>query len=153
MQVGIAVSAGVAAARHDDVLVITLAGAVTLRTCEVAIERVCREADERAVRALVIDMTRTTGRMAADEWDGAIRAAEAFCLAYEIPCGLVVPTGMLESMRRHCARVSARQIIWVEFACLGDALLWAATWSKGPQSSWLPLLLECDEHATPQLLH
>lgn len=145
MQIGAARNGVVGAVRQGDVLVVTMIGTINLTIYDGAIECAAREVEERTVRALVIDATKTSWSMSDHEGNHAIQRAEHFCVIHEVPCGIVVPAGMLEPMRRHCVRVSAFGITWLEFHRLDDALLWASSWSED-----LPGFCE---HARPRLLH
>lgn len=146
MQAGFASAVGaVGASRQGDVLVVTMTGSVNLTVYDGAIECAAREVEERTVRALVIDATKTSWSMSEREGELAIQRAEHFSVIHEVPCGIVVQAEMLETMRRHCVRVSAFGVTWLEFTRLDDALLWAASWSEA-----LPGFCE---HARPRLLH
>lgn len=149
MQVGAAAGGAFGAARQDDVLVISLAGAVTTRTYDIALDRASQEIGARPIRALIIDISRAAPL---GEWDDGWQASEGFCLCHHMPLGLVATTKMLATMRRQCFRVSALGITWVAFLRLDEARLWAASWSGMTQLNVQPQLSHY-EHPTPQFLH
>jgi hypothetical protein len=137
--------------RVDDVLLITVVGAVTDQTYEAALERVSREASARRIRALVLDLTRVGPGMTAGR---GFRASEQFCADHrELPWGIVVPAPMLSSIRRECFRVSAIGVTWIAFLRLRDAFEWASTrsWSVAGDVRHPPPFPS--EYPTPPLLH
>jgi hypothetical protein len=148
MQVGIAAEGAIGAARHDDVLVVTMAGAVTRNVYEAAICRVSREADERPIGALILDLTRVDPQ---GDWDDVAHASEVFCLSRRVRCGLVVPTWMLLSARSKCFHAQTLGLTWIAFLRLPDALVWAESWTG--TSAHAPLAQFRFEHPIPRFLH
>lgn len=150
MQIGAAKN-GAPASRQDDVLVITLSGAITAETYGVTLERLGQEVSERPVRALVIDLTRAAPL---SEWADGWQASEDFCLVHSMPCGLVVLPEMLLPIRHRCFRVSAIGVTWIAFLRLRDAVEWASTrsWSGAVEGLRQPPPSPSG-HPTPPLLH
>lgn len=141
--------APIGAVRRDDVLVVTVAGAVTGATYGAALERASEVIGERPIRAMVIDITRAAPLR---EWADGWQSSEDFCLLNRMPCGLVVPLEMLLPIRRQCLQVAARGVTWIAFLHLEDALSWAATRAWRTQAR--PPQLRCHSvHPTPPILH
>jgi hypothetical protein len=132
MRVGAFGGVALDAARHEDVLVITIAGAVTTGTYGRALDRATREMDSRPIAALIMDITRAAPL---SEWADGWQSAEGFCRFHHLPCGLVIPRRMAAPISSHCFRVAAMGVTWVAFLRLGDALDWASTWAPHPVSA------------------